>query len=319
MVRKSNDKYHGVLLYRKPLGITSHDAVQEVRRMISQRGVGHTGTLDPQAEGLLIMCLGSATKIARFLTDHDKVYEAEVTLGRRSSTYDREGVDLKSPANSIPYLDASAMDSILDKFRGKIEQTVPAFSAVRVAGERLYKQARAGKAVDAPTRTIMIRKLELLDWSEPKLTLRVTCSAGTYIRSLAHDIGEAVGCGAYLSRLCRTRVGRFELARALTKESLEAALAKGQLEQKLLTPREALDFPAITVTPEFARQITTGRDLTTADIIACDRFVEYGAMAMLVGADSQALAVVKANQPLGKKELPLDVEGKLVSYVRVLN
>ncbi|HOP06801.1 MAG TPA: tRNA pseudouridine(55) synthase TruB [candidate division Zixibacteria bacterium] len=319
MVRKTNDKYHGVLLYHKPLGITSHDAVQEVRRMIAQRSVGHTGTLDPQAEGLLLMCLGSATKISRFLTNHDKVYEAEITLGRRSSTYDREGVDFMLPANEIPELDRFAMNEIMDGFRGEINQTVPAFSAVHVEGERLYKQARAGKEVDVPTRRITIKELQLIDWTEPLLTITVTCSAGTYIRSLAHDIGETIGCGAFLSRLRRTRVGRFDLDRALSRDSLATTLAHGQLSQKLLSPRDALDFPAITVTPEFARFITTGRDLTVADIISCERPLAPGDVALLVGANSQALAVVKIQQSFCQDSPRFEPNGKLVSYVRVLN
>jgi len=232
--------YHGVMLLHKPVGISSHDAVQRVRRAIGQKAVGHTGTLDPLAEGLLVLCLGRGTKIARFLTGFDKTYEAQICLGKRSITYDAEGIDHESPAQPVPDFDQADLEALLAEFRGEITQTVPAFSAVQVDGQRLHRAARSGQAVDPPDRQIVIKQLEIIAYAKPYLDLRVICSKGTYIRSLANDIGERAGCGAYLSSLKRTHIGPYDLSSALNIDNVDQLHAQGSLGSRLLGLQEAL-------------------------------------------------------------------------------
>lgn len=209
----------GILIVNKPQGMTSHDVVDFVRRSFGLKKVGHAGTLDPMATGVLVMLLGKLTKSAHtFLTD-DKEYEGTITLGARSDTGDAWGsITASGPVGDI------TNDRILDAFKrftGDIEQYPPAYSAVKVNGRRLYKLARKGVKVEVAPRKISIRSLEVKDIALPEVSFGLTCSKGTYVRQLAVDIGESLGCGAYLSRLVRTRSGRFTIEEALTVEELK--------------------------------------------------------------------------------------------------
>ena len=196
--------YNGILLLNKRQNITSHQAVLEVREIIRQRRVGHTGTLDPKAQGLIVVCIGRATKIVQFVSDFDKTYEAEIFLGRTSSTYDSEGIIKDGMPKAAPNLSLFEFQNLLNEFIGRKIQKVPAHSAVRVNGNHLYEYARAGQEVELPVREIEIKSIKTINFEYPKLTFQVTCSKGTYIRSLASDIGERLECGAYLSNLNRT-------------------------------------------------------------------------------------------------------------------
>jgi len=204
-----------IIFVDKPSGMSSFGAVARVRRLLSEREghkvkVGHTGTLDPFATGLLILLAGKATKKAPELTKLDKVYEATIRLGATSSTGDPEGeITIK---DKKPEISREKIIETLAQFVGEIEQTPPAFSAIKINGQRAYKLARAGKAVEIPKRKVTIYELELLDYASPFLKIRTHVSSGTYIRTLAEDIGEALGCGAYTTELRRTKIADYDIA-----------------------------------------------------------------------------------------------------------
>lgn len=204
-----------IIYVDKPSGMSSFGVVARVRRLLSEREghkvkVGHTGTLDPFATGLLILLAGKATKKAPELTKLDKVYEATIRLGATSSTGDPEGEI--TIADKKPEIPREKIIETLAQFVGEIEQTPPAFSAIKINGQRAYKLARAGKAVEMPKRKVTIYELELLDYASPFLKIRTHVSSGTYIRTLAEDIGEALGCGAYTTELRRTKIADYDIA-----------------------------------------------------------------------------------------------------------
>jgi len=204
-----------IIFVDKPSGMSSFGAVARVRRLLSEREghkvkVGHTGTLDPFATGLLILLAGKATKKAPELTKLDKVYEATIRLGATSSTGDPEGEI--TITDKKPEISREKIIETLAQFVGEIEQTPPAFSAIKINGQRAYKLARAGKAVEMPKRKVTIYELELLDYTSPFLKIRTHVSSGTYIRTLAEDIGEALGCGAYTTELRRTKIADYDIA-----------------------------------------------------------------------------------------------------------
>jgi len=205
---------HGFLLIDKPVGPTSHDVVQDVRRILSERKVGHLGTLDPAASGLMILAVGAkALKVVEFFKDLSKEYIAEVQFGAISSTYDREGViEELEPKLGWTVPDQVVIQNIIqDHFVGTISQVPPMHSAVHVGGERAYRKARQGRHVDMPTREVRITECSIVKYDYPMLTLNVACSSGTYIRSLAHDLGQRLRCGGYLSGLRRTEVGEWSV------------------------------------------------------------------------------------------------------------
>jgi tRNA pseudouridine55 synthase len=212
---------NGLLLIDKPAGMTSHDVVDWVRRRFRMRRVGHGGTLDPAATGLLILLLGQATRHARFLLNADKTYRSTLRLGENTDTQDGEGRLLER--RTVPALTREEIERACGRFRGVIEQEIPAYSAVRVQGKRFYDLARAGKAVPRRMRRVTIRELSILAVSLPEVDLRVVCSSGTYVRTLCADLGAALGCGGHLSRLSRTQVGPFRLEDAVPLDEVGPA------------------------------------------------------------------------------------------------
>jgi len=226
----------GILLLDKPLGITSNAALQEVKRLYRARKAGHTGSLDPLATGMLPICLGNATRISAFLLDADKEYRVRVKLGEITTTADAEGEVIEShPADAIGREDVLA---VLPRFTGEIQQLPPMYSAVKHKGERLYKLAREGIEVEREPRTITIHALELLEFDNPEMELRVHCSKGTYVRTLAEDIGKALGVGAHVVGLRRTRVGPYAEQDMITLEKLEHIAEEEGIEglDRLLLP-----------------------------------------------------------------------------------
>ena len=207
----------GILLLDKPVGPTSHDAVARVRRAAGLRRVGHAGTLDPLADGLLVLGLGPAARFLEYLVGLDKTYETIVRLGQATTTYDSEGeVTAEHPVS----VSAAQLTAALDAFRGPIRQRVPSHSAVKRDGRPLYESARRGEMIDLPQRDVVIHALDLLAFDPPLVTLRVACSSGTYIRSLAHDLGAALGCGGHVVALRRTAVGVFSVDDAISLDIL---------------------------------------------------------------------------------------------------
>ncbi|HEX6262989.1 MAG TPA: tRNA pseudouridine(55) synthase TruB [Actinomycetota bacterium] len=239
----------GIVLVDKPKGITSHDAVDAVRRALGTRKVGHAGTLDPMATGLLVMGVGRATRLLRFLSALDKEYEGTGRLGVETDTLDAEGeVVRESPVDVGERVVREAMASLT----GEIDQRPPAYSAVRVAGERLYRAARRGEAVEAPPRRVRVEAFELVRYEAPELDFRVVCSSGTYVRSLVADLGARLGCGAHLTRLVRTRIGPYRIAEAALPEGVEAALP---------IERAVAHLPRVELEEEEARAARHGRAL----------------------------------------------------------
>jgi tRNA pseudouridine55 synthase len=210
----------GVLPVDKPEGPTSHDVVAVARRALGERRVGHTGTLDPFASGLLLLCVGRATRLAQFLTDLDKTYDATARLGVATDTEDREGTEL-SRSDRWNEINPRGLEDALESLRGSILQTPPQFSAKKVGGEAAHRLARRGESVALEPRPITVHELEILEFEAPDVRFRVRCSSGTYVRSLARDLGESLGVGAHLTRLRRTHVGSFSLSSALSLEGLQ--------------------------------------------------------------------------------------------------
>lgn len=257
--RRANDAdIHGLLNVCKPRGFTSHDVVAVVRRTLGTRRVGHTGTLDPLAEGVLPICVGRYTRLVELLTDTEKGYYAEVELGARTTTDDSEGEIVER--RPLPDLSREQIDAALEPFRGRISQVPPAFSAIKVAGKRAYDLARRGDAPELAARDVTVHRLTVINWQAPKLGLLVVCSKGTYVRSLARDLGEALGCGAHLTRLVRLWVGSFRLETAVSLDEIASAASSGQVNTVLQSADDALtSLPVIVVPDERIVDIGHGR------------------------------------------------------------
>jgi tRNA pseudouridine55 synthase len=252
----------GVLLLDKPLGLSSNDALVRAKRLFNAKKAGHTGTLDPLATGLLPLCFGEATKFSQDLLEADKTYESTLKLGERTATGDAEG---EVVASRPVECEARAVAEVLARFRGEILQVPPMYSALKRDGKPLYEYARAGQTLEREARPVTIHSLELIGCTLPFVTIRVTCSKGTYVRTLGEDIGEALGCGAHLTMLRRTGVGTLTLDHAVTLEQLDAVEPDGRAA--LLAPVDALlgSFEAITLDEEQARRFLHGQRLRIAD------------------------------------------------------
>jgi tRNA pseudouridine55 synthase len=238
----------GILNVAKPLGVTSHDVVAIVRRQVQQRRVGHAGTLDPSAEGVLLVCLGTATRVSEYLMASTKSYRATVRFGATSTTDDSEGT--MTPVQLDPTLTGAQIASVVSGFTGDLAQIPPAFAAIKLAGQPLYRRARAGEAVAVPPRPVRIDRIDVVEWQSPDLTIDVTCSKGTYIRALARDLGTAVGSGAYLLTLARRASGRFRIEDSIPLAAIGRA-ARGNFLDRLLYPVDAAlaEWPALVLSP----------------------------------------------------------------------
>lgn len=220
----------GIVVLDKPIGITSHDAVSAMRRRFQTKRIGHAGTLDPQATGVLVVAVGGATRFLQYLDLEPKVYECEITFGETRNTQDSEG-EVTSTA-PVPDDLADRLSEALPTLTGPIEQVPPMFSAVKKQGKPLYTYARRGEEVEREPRPVTIHKIEILEVSPPRVYAHVTCSGGTYVRTLAHDLGQLLGCGAYLSALARTAVGKFTIEEAAPPDDVR--------DEDVIPLREAL-------------------------------------------------------------------------------
>ncbi|MBA4179063.1 MAG: tRNA pseudouridine(55) synthase TruB [Anaerolinea sp.] len=247
----------GIIVMDKPAGWTSHDVVAKARGITGQRRIGHTGTLDPMATGVLVLCLGQATRLVEYMTAHDKRYEGEIVLGATTTTDDAEGeILLRRP---VPPVVEAQLRELERRFRGYLSQRPPAYSAIKVDGIRAYARARAGEERQLPERPITIHEIALAPLSPGRLRVAVHCGPGTYVRSLARDIGEALGCGAHLGSLRRTHVGRFSLTGATTLNAIAAHVENGTLEEVLLQPDEGIaEFDAAIVDHPRAAKLRFG-------------------------------------------------------------
>lgn len=249
----------GVVVLDKPAGISSHDAVQRLRRLLGVRRVGHLGTLDPLATGILPLVVGKATRLAQFFLHHDREYEATIRIGFATTTYDADGEPVGDPQTVI--LDPAEVDRALDAFRGRFQQTPPPVSAKKIRGVPAYKLARKKVEVALEPAEIEVYELELLGVHGDRLRIRMRSSSGAYVRSLAHDLGAALGPGGHVTELRRTAVGELDLSMAHTFEDLEQRKAAGALEEAFVDPSELLpEIPAQRVDDNAAARILHGRD-----------------------------------------------------------
>jgi tRNA pseudouridine55 synthase len=233
----------GVLVIDKPVGLTSHDVVQVIRKGTNIRRVGHTGTLDPRASGVLVVLVGPAVRLSEYVSASDKRYQAIMRLGATTDTYDEEGSVMSSSPVEIT---EEQFETALKQFIGEIEQVPPPYSAVKVNGKKAYEMAREGEEVELAPRIINVYNLELLEWAPPEAVIDVYCSSGTYVRSLANDLGKSLGCGAHLVGLRRTKSGRFTLRDAVPLRKLRDSFDQGDWYQYLIPAAEALsDWPAV--------------------------------------------------------------------------
>lgn len=303
-------------MVNKRTQMTSHDVVEELRRMLNFKKIGHAGTLDPNASGILLACLGKATKIAQFLIEYDKEYEAVIRLGVSTDTYDQEGKvvqikeDIKVPEERLR--------EVVESFKGEQWQTPPLYSAIKQKGKKLYQYARAGQKVERNKRKILIKDIQIIEINLPYVKLKVNCSKGTYIRSLAHDLGERLGCGAHLFSLCRTRVGPFELKQALALEKIREIQNEGRIGDFLVSMEEALShIPSVVVEDGFAKRIKNGPNLFPSSILSAENKFDKNQMICIKNSQKEILAIGRA---LCSSDDFLDEKrkDKLFEYSRVI-
>ncbi len=285
----------GIVNVNKPLGITSHDVVYRLRRLLGIKKIGHTGTLDPDASGVLPMCVGKGTKLAEMLTATDKQYLAELTLGALTDTQDASGEILERFEVNV------TEDEIREKiagFVGEISQIPPMFSAIKVNGKKLYELAREGKTIEREARTVAIKNIEVqkVDLEKKTIMMLVDCSKGTYIRTLCNDIGAALGCGGYMSALTRTKTGRFCIEESFTLEQIEEMVQKG--DHSFMVPvAEALpEYRRITLADKNAKKVRNGIKISVEGLTEGETyrvFDESGEFLILAQQTKDGLEVIR--------------------------
>lgn len=253
--------FHGILIIKKEKGYTSHDVVAKLRGILKQKKIGHTGTLDPEAEGVLPVCLGSATKLCDLLTEKRKTYRTVLQLGFTTDTQDLTGKKVKE--KSVP-LTEQEIEKAVYSFVGEYNQIPPMYSALKVNGRKLYELAREGKEIDRSARKVIIYSISIhnIDLEQHQVTMEVECSKGTYIRTLCHDIGELLGCGGCMAHLTRTKVDVFSLEDSITLHDVEVYIGKGELEEQIISMDSLFqDYPRLVVTQEYQRFLYNGNIL----------------------------------------------------------
>jgi tRNA pseudouridine55 synthase len=309
----------GVLVVNKPAGWTSHDVVARARVLLGVAKVGHTGTLDPAATGVLVLCLGKATRIAEYLVNADKEYRAVLRLGVATDTQDATGTVIAEAGGALP--DRAAIEAVMGRFVGQHRQVPPMYSAVKIQGVPLYKSARAGRTVDRPARDFTVRSLQILSVTPTPPTLDVTfdvvCSKGTYVRTLCADIGEALGVGGHLAGLERLRAGRFCIEDALTLDDLAALAGREAVGTRLHALADVLDgVPVLTLDPRAADGVRHGVAVPAAQVIGMEGQWEAGACVRLQAADGRLLAIGKV--PCGSEDLKQAAPGTVIALEKVL-
>ncbi len=277
----------GVIVVDKPEGMTSHDVVNRMRRIAGMKKVGHLGTLDPMATGVLPLVLGRATRLAQFFSGGEKTYDARLQFGWSTDTYDREGERTSEPVE--PRFTRVELEAVLDRFRGSFLQTPPPFSAKKIAGTPAYRLARKGAPVDLQPVQVQVFDLELLEFGGATARIRLRCSAGTYVRGIAHDTGRELGCGAFLTALRRTAAGEFTEDRAFTLDALVDHLAEALIPAARVLP----EFPNAPVDTVTAGQIRQGKDFRLSP------FVEWSGAKYVkaVSPEGDLIAIGEARLP----------------------
>jgi tRNA pseudouridine55 synthase len=321
----------GVLVVNKPAGWTSHDVVARARVLLGVAKVGHTGTLDPAATGVLVLCLGKATRIAEYLVNADKEYRAVLRLGVATDTQDATGAVIAEAGGALP--DRAAIEAVMGRFVGQHRQVPPMYSAVKIQGVPLYKSARAGRTVDRPARDFTVRSLQILsviptppeaacakDASPPPtldVTFDVVCSKGTYVRTLCADIGEALGVGGHLAGLERRRAGRFSIEDALTLDDLAALAGREAVGTRLHALADVLDdVPVLTLDQRAADGVRHGIAVRAEQVMEMEGHWAAGACVRLQAADGRLLAIGKV--PCGSENLKQAASGTVITLEKVL-
>lgn len=281
---------NGVLnIYKEP-GYTSHDVVAKLRGIVGQKKIGHTGTLDPDAEGVLCVCLGAATRICDMITDATKEYEATLLLGVRTDTLDTSGQVLEE--RPIEGVTEKTLRKCIEGFVGDIEQIPPMYSAIKVGGKKLYEMARAGETIERKARKITIHSIDIVKINLPECVMRVNCSKGTYIRTLCDDIGQKLGCGGCMKHLIRTRVGQFGAENALKLAEIEAIVKDGRIGEILIPPADMFsDLRKVTVTDTGAKKASNGNMLALSDVTINQPADGNGGLHNLKPADNEEVTV----------------------------
>ncbi len=305
---------NGIMLLDKPAGMTSHDVVNYLRRKLDTRRIGHTGILDPNATGLLVMLLGQGTLLSSLLTGMTKRYVARVDFGVATDTYDADG-QITSQTEPGDF-SREQFETLLNNYRGEIEQNIPPYSAAKRGGKTLHKLARNGKIFNPGIKVVEITSLEVIDYAWPEVALDISCSTGTYIRSLAHQMGAAIGCGGYLKTLRRLEVGSFRLSEAHT---LEEIMKSASPENYIRPLKEALpDYPVLRIKEEYAGAVIGGRPLVKKYFTEGDYHGNGGELSLLLDEEEKVLALARLNLNWHsiEKLSPSQVMG---TYVRVID
>lgn len=288
---------HGVINIYKEKGFTSHDVVAKLRGIVKQKKIGHTGTLDPDAEGVLPVCLGKATRLCDMLTDKDKTYEAVMLLGKTTDTQDISGTILRESDTEL--LTEQEVCAAISSFEGAYDQIPPMYSALKVGGKKLYELAREGKEIERKPRSVMIYQIRILEVHLPRVRMEVKCSKGTYIRTLCHDIGERLGCGACMESLLRTQVERFTLEDSLRLSEVAQLWQENQLSDKLIAIDEMFPtYKKVRLTKEAERLVCNGNHFLFSDIadpVKKESFTD-GELVLVYGADQHFIAIYKFHQ-----------------------
>lgn len=259
----------GIINVYKEKGFTSHDVVAKLRGILKMKKIGHTGTLDPQAEGVLPVCLGKATKLCDFITDRTKTYKAVLLLGKVTDTLDVFGRVIEENECNVS---AEEIAQIIKSFVGKQEQVPPMYSALKVNGKKLYELAREGKTIERQSRVIEIFSIEISEISLPRVTFTVTCSKGTYIRSLCDDIGKKAGCGGCMEELTRTRSGNFDINSALKLDEIQALVYDGRIEEHLMKMDSVFnDYSSLAIKKEYNKMLYNGNKMPVESIKKYDK------------------------------------------------
>ena len=305
---------NGLIIINKPPGITSYTAVKRIKKILKVRKAGHAGTLDPFAQGILVVCLNEGTKLVPFLMEEDKEYQAILRLGIETDTQDITGRIIKD--NSPVYIADAQIGRAVESFQGKIMQVPPMFSALKYNGVPLYKLARKGKEIERSLREVEIKELSIIKIDLPQVFFHVVCSKGTYIRTLASDLGKYLGCGACLEMLNRTRSGSFQLDDSVALENLEKISHKEIEDKWILTPSRALSsLQEITVDEEIARKLYQGKTISRAELKENNQtFLSLKGKIKILTSEGDLIAIAEANN-----HITLDLEKPAWKLLRVFN
>jgi tRNA pseudouridine55 synthase len=305
---------NGFLFLDKPEGITSFGVVRKARRLLGVKKIGHCGTLDPLATGLLILCVGKATKLAQFIIGEKKSYTVDVMLGWKSTTYDRDGE--LTEVGSTDNVNRAKIEAALSLFSGTIKQRPPIFSALKHRGKALYKYARENKSVVPAEREVHIYDIEITDFDLPRLSLRLTCSKGTYVRSLVHDLGESLGCGGYVDALRRTSIGEINIEQAITMENFEKIAASGKATDLLIDMVDLLPFPSVFLSDDASIHINDGVEIRSDDIVRTESPLSISQVVAIRGREGELLAVGRSL--LDEGHLRSGGATRAIEYIRVI-